>query len=58
MSELSKTELDFSLVTVESYRCPIMWELWQHVVPAVMAALFIGVILGYVWAKAAYHFVR
>lgn len=58
MSELSNAEYDLSLVELEGYRCPIVWELWAHVVPAVMATLFLGVVLGYAWAKAAHHFVR
>ena len=60
MPELTTDQdYDFSLVHLTGYRCPVVLELFRHDVPIAAAALFVGVILGYAWARAAYTtFVR
>lgn len=40
------------------YRNPLRLEIGRHVVPLAMAILFLGVALGYAWARAAYQYMR
>ncbi len=62
MSELTTKQDDldyrFSMIDIVHYRNPLRWEVIRHVIPALIAAFFFGLLFAYGRAKAAYQFIR